>query len=170
VSFYFLEATAFAKLFVREPGTDALIRLLENVEDNRKLISAATPLEVYAAIRRRERSGNIAPEAAATALEMLRIEAGRMVQQPLNPGVLESARQLLDRTSLRWPEALQLGCALTARDMFPGTGITFVASSAALLDAAKAEGFESLDPVNIASSSPPSAGAETATEAAGEIV
>ncbi len=43
MSFYFLEATAFAKLFVREPGTDALIRLLETVEDNRKLISAASP-------------------------------------------------------------------------------------------------------------------------------
>src|SRR5580658_9215643 len=112
---------------------------MENVEDNRKLISAATPLEVYAAIRRRERSGQIAPEAAAAALEMLRIEAGRMVQQPLNPGVLESARQLLDRTSLRWPEALQLGSALTARDMFPSTGITFVASSVALLDAARTE-------------------------------
>ena len=163
MSFFFLEATAFAKLFVREPGTDALIRLLENVEDNRKLISAATPLEVYAAIKRRERSGHIAPEAAAAALEMLRIEAGRMVQQPLNPGVLESARQLLDRTSLRWPEALQLGSVLTARDMFPGTGITFVASSAALLDAARAEGFESLDPSNTVPASLPAAGAETAT-------
>ena len=149
MTFYFLEATVFAKLFVREPGTDALIRLLENVEDNRKLISAASPLEVYAAIRRRERSGHIAPEAAAMALEMLRIEAGRMVQQPLNPGVLESARQLLDRTSLRWPEALQLGSALTARDMFPGTEITFVASSAVLLDAARAEGLKPLDPSNL---------------------
>ncbi len=152
MSFYFLEATAFAKLFVREPGTDALIHLLENVEDNRKLISAASPLEVYAAIKRRERSGHIAPDAAAAALEMLRIEAGRMVQQPLNPGVLESARQLLDRTSLRWPEALQLGSALTARDMFPSTGITFVASSAVLLDAARAEGLEPLDPSNLDSS------------------
>ena len=27
MSLYFLEATAFAKLFVREPGTDSLIRL-----------------------------------------------------------------------------------------------------------------------------------------------
>ena len=89
-----------------------------------------------------------------------------MVQQPLNPGVLESARQLLDRTSLRWPEALQLGSALTARDMFPGTAITFVASSAALLDAARAEGLEPLDPSNIVPSSLASAGAETATEAA----
>jgi len=146
VSFYFLEATAYARLFVREPGTDALIKLMENVEDNRKLISAATPLEIYAAVRKRERSGKIAPEAAAAALELLRVESARIVQQPVNPGVLEAARQLIDRTSLRWPEAIQLGSALTARDMFPGTGITFVSASATLLEAAKADGFEVLDP------------------------
>jgi predicted nucleic acid-binding protein len=158
VSLYFLETTAFARLFVREPGTDELIRLMETVEDNRKLISAASPLEVYAAIRRRERSGQIAPEAATVALELLRVESARMVQQPLNPGVLETARQLLDRTSLRWPEALQLGSALTARDMFPGTAITFVAASPALLDAARAEGLESLDPSSLLTPqiSPPS--------------
>jgi len=146
VSFYFLEATACVKLFVREAGTGALIHLLEPVEDNRKLISAATPLEIYAAIRKRERAGHIAPEAAASALELLRLESARMVQQPLNPGVLEAARQLLDRTTLRWPEALQLGSVLAARDMFPSTGITFVSASAALLEAAKNEGFETIDP------------------------
>lgn len=149
MSFYFLEATAFAKLFVREAGTDALIQLMEAAEDNRKLISAATPLEVYAAIRRRERSGQIAPDAAAGALELLRMEAARMVQQPLNPGVIEAARQLVDRTTLRWPEALQLGAARTARDMFPGTEIVFVSASAVLLDAAKAEGFATIDPASL---------------------
>ena len=149
MSFFFLEATAFAKLFVREPGTDALIRLMESVEDNCKLISAATPLEVYAAIRRRERAGHIAPEAAVTAFELLRVEASRMVQQPLNPGVLEAARQLLDRTALRWPEALQLGAALAARDMFPGTRITFVSASPALLEAARAEALDAIDPAKL---------------------
>jgi hypothetical protein len=149
VSFFFLEATAFAKLFVREPGTDALIRLMETVEDNRKLISAATPLEVYAAIRRRERAGQVATEAAVTAFELLRVEAARMVQQPLNPGVIEAARVLLDRTTLRWPEALQLGAALAARDMFPGTRITFVSASPALLEAARAEGLDAIDPARL---------------------
>jgi uncharacterized protein len=154
VSFYFLEATAFAKLFVREPGTDALIALLEPMEDNRKLISAVTPLEVYAAIRRRERSGHIAAEAAASALETLRLESARMVQQPLNPAVLEAARQLLDRTALRWPEALQLGSVLAARDMFPGTEITFVSAAAQLLDAAKSQGLETTDPVKLPATEP----------------
>jgi len=147
LSCYFLESTAFAKLFVQEPGTDALIRLMEAVEDNRKLIAACAPLEVYAAIRRRERAGDIKPEDAAAALEILRLEAARMVQEPLNPAVLEAARQLLDRTSLRWPDALQLGAALVARDMFQGTEIIFVSASPQLLEAAKAEGFHALDPV-----------------------
>ena len=148
MNFYYLEATAFAKLFVREPGTDALIRLMESVEDNRKLISAATPLEIHAAIRRHERAGGVTADDAASALETLRLESARMVQQPLNPGVLEAAHQLLDRTALRWPDALQLGAALAARDMFPGTAITFVSASTALLEAAKNEGLETLDPAS----------------------
>lgn len=146
MSFYFLEATAFAKLFVQESGTEAMIRLLETVEDNCKLISASTPLEVYAAVRRRERDGDITPDNAASALDALRLESARMVQEPLNPAVLEAARQLLDRTTLRWPDALQLGAALVARDMFQGTEIIFVSASAQLLEAAKTEGFHTLDP------------------------
>ena len=143
---YFLEATAFAKLFVQEQGTDALISLMEAVEDNRKLISASTPLEVYAAIRRRERSGDISPEDTTAALDSLRLEAARMVQEPLNPAVLEAARQLLDRTTLRWPDTLQLAAALVARNMFQGTEIIFVSASQQLLEAAKSEGFHALDP------------------------
>jgi len=147
VSCYFLESTAFARLFVQEPGTETLVRLMETVEDNRKLIAASAPLEVYAAIRRRERSGSISPEDANAALEILRLEAARMVQEPLNPAVLEAARQLIDRTELRWPDALQLGAAIVAREMFLGTEIVFISTSQQLLDTAKAEGFHVLDPV-----------------------
>jgi len=148
MTFYFLEATAFAKLFVQDAGSDALIRLLDGVEDNCKLISASTPLEVYAVIRRRERDGDITSEDAASALDSLRIESARMVQQPLNPAVLEAARQLLDRSTLRWPDALQLSAALTAHDMFQGTQIEFVSASAQMLEAAKNEGFAVRNPVS----------------------
>jgi uncharacterized protein len=146
VSFYFLEATAFVKLLVQEPGTDALIALMEGAEDNRKLISASTPLEIYAVLRRREREGDIAHEDATAALSVLRIESARMVQQPLNPAVLEAARQLLDRSSLRWTDSVQLGAAMAARDMFQGTEIVFISASAPLLAAATSEGFKVLDP------------------------
>lgn len=146
MSFYFLEATAFVRLFVQVQGTDALIRLMESAEDNRKLISSSTPLEIYAAIKRRERHGDISAENAAAALSVLRLESARMVQQPLNPAVLEAARQLLDRGGLRWTEALQLGAAIAAREMFQGTEIVFLSTSQRMLEAALAEGFKALDP------------------------
>ena len=59
---------------------------MEAVEDNRKLISASTPLEVYAAIRRRERAGDITPEDAASALEMLRHGIGAHGAAAAEPG------------------------------------------------------------------------------------
>ena len=143
---YFLDSTAFAKLFVQESGTDTIIQLMETTEDNRKLIAASTPLEVYAALKRRERAGGISPEDSDAARSILRIEAARMVQQPLNPAVLEAARQLLDRHEFRSPDALQLGAAIVAREMFQGLEIIFVSSDQRILAAAKQERFETLDP------------------------
>jgi len=147
VSCYFLDSTAFIKLFVQEAGTDLIIRLMEATEDNRKLISAGTPLEVYAALKRRERIGGIAVEDCEAARNILRVEAARMVQQPLNPAVLEAARQVLDHHELRAVEALQLGAAVVAREMFQGMEIVFVSADHRLLEAAKAEHFEVLNPV-----------------------
>lgn len=148
MSFYFLETTAYASLFIRDPATAAVIHLMESVEDNSKLISAVTPLEIYAAVRRRGRAGDITPEDAALALNSLRLESARLVQQPLNPAVLEAARQLLDRTRLRWAQTLQLATALAARDMFQGTPIIVVSVSAPILEAARAEGFKTLHPAH----------------------
>jgi predicted nucleic acid-binding protein len=120
---------------------------METVEDNRKLIAASAPLEVYSAIRRRARAGAISAEDAISALDILRVEAARMVQEPLNPAVLEAARQLVDRTELRWPDAIQVGAAIVAREMFQGTEIIFVSASQNLLEAAKSEGFNVLNPL-----------------------
>ena len=148
MSCFFLDSTAFVKLFVQEAGTDAIIRLMEATEDNRKLISAGTPLEVYAALRRRERVGGIAHEDGEAARNILRVEAARMVQQPLNPAVLEAARQVLDRHELRSAEALQLGAAVVAREMFQGMEVVFVSADPRLLEAARGERFETLNPVD----------------------
>lgn len=146
---YFLDSTAFIKLFVQEAGTEAIIRLMEATEDNRKLISASTPLEVYAALKRRERTGGLSAEDSEAARNILRVEAARMVQQPLNPAVLEAARRGLDRHELNSTEALQLGAAVVAREMFQGMAVVFVASDGRLLEAARAEKFEVLNPTSI---------------------
>ena len=121
---------------------------MEAVEDNRKLISAATPLEVYAAIRRRERAGGISRlKTRPPRSNILRLEAGAH-----GAGAAESRPCLKPRANCSTaprcagPTALQLGAALVARDMFHGTVIIFVSASPTLLEAARADGFEVLDP------------------------
>ena len=52
MSCYFLESTAFAKLFVQEPGTDALIRLMESVEGyHAETITRPVKLATYEELR-----------------------------------------------------------------------------------------------------------------------
>jgi predicted nucleic acid-binding protein len=147
VNCYFFELTAFFRLFVKEPGTDAMIRLVESLEDNRKLIAASTPLEVYAGIRKRERTGSINSIDASRSLDILRTEAARIVQQPLNPSVLDTAKQVLDRAQVHWLDAVQIAAAMVAREMFEGTEIIFVSASASILEAARNEGFQTMNPV-----------------------
>ena len=164
MSFYFLETTAFAKLFVQEQGTKELIELLAAVEDNHKLIASSAPLEIHSAIRRRERAGTIPAEIATHILDSLGVEASRAVQQPLNPAVLEAARQLVDRTSLRWTDALQLGAALTARSMYQSMPIIFVSALPQMLEAAEAEGFEVIDTTKLKTKAKSKSKAKAAVE------
>jgi hypothetical protein len=63
--------------------------------------------------------------------------------------VLEAARRGLDRHELNSTEALQLGAAVVAREMFQGMAVVFVASDGRLLEAARAEKFEVLNPTSI---------------------
>jgi len=93
-------------------------------------------------------AGDLSAADSEGARSILRVEAARMVQQPLNPAVLEAARQMLDRHDLRASEALQLGSALVAREMFAGLEVIFVSAQPRLRQAAAAERFETLDPVH----------------------
>jgi predicted nucleic acid-binding protein len=149
LTFYFLESSALAKLFVQEEGSDALIRLVEHLDDSRKVFSSLAPLEVRSAIRRRQRAGEILPADADYALDSVSAEVVRMVEQPLSPSVIETARNVLDHHPLRAMDALHLATAMVARDTLQATDICFVSSDEALLDAAEAERFEVLDPLEM---------------------
>jgi len=147
--YYFLESSAFAKLFVFEQGSEPLIRMLQQVDDSRKLVSSLASLEVRSAIRRRERAGEILPPHAGEALDALGAECMRIVEQPVLPAVIEAARVILDGRSLRALDALHLATCVVLRDALPASDICFVSSDDALLKAAKAERFPVLNPMNL---------------------
>jgi predicted nucleic acid-binding protein len=123
-----------------------MLRFATAEDDRNKVVSALAQLEARSAIRKYERLGRIAPPDAVLALDSLTAELRRMIEQPVNPQVLDAARSALDRHSLRALDAIQLGSAVVARDLLAAPDMRFVSSDVDLLDAAKAEGFDIWDP------------------------
>jgi predicted nucleic acid-binding protein len=70
----------------------------------------------------------------------------RLIEQPVNPQVLEAASTVIDRHYLRALDAVQLGCAIVARDTLAARDMRLIASDKSLLEAARAEGFDIWNP------------------------
>jgi len=85
---------------------------------------------------------------ASLALISLAAEMRRMIEQPVNPTVLEAASSTIDRYCLRAMDAAQLGCAIVARDILQAPDMRFIASDKELLEAAVAEGFAVWNPAD----------------------
>jgi predicted nucleic acid-binding protein len=144
---YFLDSSAFAKLFIAESGTDRLVDLVRRCEDRHRTISILADIEVRSAIRRRQATGDIAHHDAESALASLTQEARCIVQQPLSQPVIDQSIAIIDRQALRALDAIQLASALVVRKALkPHDSLVFVASDKRLLEAAAAEGLNIWDP------------------------
>ncbi|HXE31272.1 MAG TPA: type II toxin-antitoxin system VapC family toxin [Terriglobales bacterium] len=142
---FFLDTSALVKLYVREPGTDAMLRLAAHAQHGELYLSALAVVEFTAALRVLERTGRVHPADVTELLAQFREHQGlRFVRTAVNDAVIEAALRLLDRHALRAYDALQLASALVLGRQLPDT--RFVCSDQALALAARAEGLDCLDP------------------------
>jgi predicted nucleic acid-binding protein len=147
LALYYLETSALVKLYVREPGTDKLLRLAGREANHRLAVLTLARVEFHSAIRRRERAGDIDGSAAQRLLTHLeRHLESKFVRVTLNDGVMEMACTLLDRHPLRAYDALQLAGCLAWKAMSGGVEPVFVCADCQLLTAAEAEGLSGLNP------------------------
>lgn len=123
-----------------------MVRFASAEDDRNKVVSALAQPEARSAICRLRQRKAVTPAEAAMALEALAAEMKRMIEQPILPAVLEAANALVERHYLRALDAVQLGCAMVARDRMGATDMRFVASDRELLEAAHKEGFGTWDP------------------------
>lgn len=136
------------KLFIAEPGSDEMVRFASTEDDRNKVVSALSQVEARSAICRLRQGNSITPAEASSALDALIGEMKRLIEQPVNPQVLEAANIVIDRHYLRALDAVQLGCAIVARDTLAAPEMRFIASDESLLSAARAEGFDTWNPCN----------------------
>lgn len=121
--------------------------LFATAEDDRnKVVSAAAQVEARSAVCRLRKAKSITPDEAKLAMDAIAAESRRMIEQPINPQVIEAANILVDRHHLRAMDAIQLGSAVVARDLLAAPDMRFIASDKELREAAAAEGFDVWDP------------------------
>ena len=144
---YYLETSALVKLYVREPGTDKMLGLARTCGPRKMTVLALSRVEFRAAIRRRERSGDI--EAAISHALRARFDSHweqQFLIQPVTEMVLADAALLIDKHPLRAYDAVQLAGCLVFRARTGPEPVVFVSADHDLLGAAENEGVTVLDP------------------------
>jgi len=147
LSLYYLETSALVKLYVREMGTERLLALATSAPANRFAILSLAQVEFRAAVRRRQRSGEISPSEVDELIESFRHHSeGLFLVQTFSESLLDVACALIDAYALRGYDSMQLAGYLMLRSVSGPEEPIFVCSDKALLSAAQNEGCAVLNP------------------------
>jgi predicted nucleic acid-binding protein len=147
LALYYLETSALVKLYVYESGTERLLGLTASEAGHRFAILTLAQVEFRAAIRRRQRAGEISVFEADELIESFgRHAEGRFLIQPFSDSVLDVALALVDGYALKGYDAVQLAGYLVLRSVSGVEEPVFVCADKALLAAARNEGCSTLDP------------------------
>jgi hypothetical protein len=143
-----LDASALAKLYISEAGTEFMIEQAHPDSGHRLTILSLSRVELRSAIRRRTREADLSDEQAQQLLDDFgRHLADIFLVQPVNETVIEHASTIVDRYALRAYDAVQLaGALVTGASLDDMAKLRFICADAALLMAAKSEGLVAINP------------------------
>ena len=147
MALYYLDTSALVKLYVREPGTEQVLRLARGAAANQIAVLALAQVEIHSALRRRERAGEIASAAVVQLLERFHrhLEAV-FLRQVITEATFDVACGLVDRHGLFALDAVQLAGYVALRTASGANTPIFVSADRQLLEAAEAELAPVLDP------------------------
>jgi uncharacterized protein len=147
LALFYLDTSALVKFYVREPGTETLVRLAKREHSHRFVTLALAEVEFRSAVRRRERLGDLEANVAKELVERFEghLEA-RFLRQPINEAVLDTAKALIDTYPLRAYDAVQLGGCLILRAAAGTDQPVFVCADRGLLEIASRLRLSTLDP------------------------
>jgi predicted nucleic acid-binding protein len=131
----YLDTSSLVKLYVDEPSSREVARLLEKVE-----IAATSVLaypEARAALARRRREGSLTPASHRRARAALDADWPRVLSLDVGEALARQAGDLAERHRLRGFDALHLASYLAIAQEFPGEEVRFSSADKALVRAAR---------------------------------
>ncbi len=133
----FFDSSALVKRYIQEDGSQLVAKLLSG---NKNVVSRLTEVEIYSAMMRRWRMGDISEDQRNEILSILENDFSRLFVVELNLLVCKLARCLLLKHALRTGDSLQLASCLWIKEKL-GEKVQFVAFNTRLCEAAKLEGI-----------------------------
>ena len=147
---YYLDASAFSKRFLKEPGSEWVNQEMQFVTTVLLASSELLSVEVVSAVARAHREKRISLHRRNSVVEQVREEVASFLQivQVTQP-ILKSASALTLTYGLRAYDAIHLATAIQVRNRFVQLAFPapiFVSADIELLAAAKSEGFATENP------------------------
>ncbi|HEX8814847.1 MAG TPA: type II toxin-antitoxin system VapC family toxin [Terriglobales bacterium] len=147
MSLYYLDTSALIKLYVREAGTDRMLRLASRTAGNQLAVLALAQVETHSALRRRQRAGAISGKITDQLLQSFqRHVEGLFLRQNVTDAIIDTACELADRHALFALDAIQLAGYFALKASSGEIDPVFVSADRDLLEAAAAEGVGVLNP------------------------
>lgn len=146
---YFLDTSALVKRYVAEIGHDWVSGLFQPEAGNSLIISQATLAETVAAFCAKARAADISETERDRIIALFRREVRRFCRlEHVTTAIYTYAGDLCRQHRLRAYDAVQLACAITARDKLATLSVApvFVTADTQLLDVARLEGLLTDDP------------------------
>ncbi len=138
----FLDTSALIKLYIVEPGSEAMGR---KVSGKLIAVSQLAYAEAHATFARRRREDLLTAEELQLLIDDFEQDWQTALQVPVSEQVLPIVPDLCRDHPLRGADALQLAAALMIHRQ--GVEVHFVTNDQRLLDAAETEGLTVFDPV-----------------------
>jgi len=152
---FFLDTSALIKLYHQEIGTEQVEAIFQQ-EDNLLLISEFAGVELYSTFARKVRTKEISLQAQKEAQQNFEEDCvQRFVVHPLGSAIIQRAKELIQKhgntKALRSLDSLHLGTCLMVQT---GDDPVFVCADTRLLEVAKLEGLQVLNPEALSGQTP----------------
>jgi uncharacterized protein len=144
MSIFYLDASAWVKYYVNEPGSDWMDRLWE--QQPAFACSPLGPVEVIAGFVRRSRQEPALVDVLGSIVAEVDHQFDAFQVVPISDAVLALSREVIVQHALRGSDAVHLASALRLRQTLVEP-LVFVSSDVELLAAARAEGLSVVDPM-----------------------
>ena len=150
MNMYYLDSSAWVKLYLTEPGTNEISHLFNELSREQLASTGLGYVEVTSALARQQTARKINARALYQLQQQLKSDWKDLTEISITAELIDQAARLAGRFKLRGADAIHLAAALSFQNALIETNqlVTFVASDTKLLQAAQTIGLLTHNPVH----------------------